>query len=73
MIATSLPRAPADIRRALIALAIASFLGLVSFAAVRSIRVECGDVYLSSDDGRLLATQGGKLLITGQRSCRLAF
>jgi hypothetical protein len=70
MVDIGLDRPPADVRR--VALAIALFLGLLSFATAQSIRFNC-DVYLSSDDGRLLATQEGKLLITGQRSCRLAF
>jgi hypothetical protein len=72
MVDIGLDRPPADVRRAWIALAIALFLGLLSFATAQSIRFNF-DVYMSSDDGRLLATQEGKLLITGQRSCRLAF
>jgi hypothetical protein len=73
MVDIGLDRAPANARRAWIALAIALFLGLLSFAAVQSIRVDCRDIYLTADDGRSLTTDNGKLLTTGQRSCRLAF
>jgi hypothetical protein len=73
MVDIGVDHAPANLSRRWIALAIVLFLGLLSFAAVRSIRIECGNVYLASQGGRLLATQAGELLTTGGRSCRLAF
>jgi hypothetical protein len=69
-IVTDANRALANVAQ-MIALAIALFLGLVSFATVLSIHVDCRDVYVTSDDGRLLTADNGRPLTTGQRSCHL--
>jgi len=59
-------------RRALIGLLLAMFLGLLSLAAVREMRVECRDVYLTDDFGRTLLSDDGQRLQPDQnRQCRL--
>ena len=65
-------RAPTNLSWAWTTLAIALFFGLLSFAAILSIRADCRDVYLASDYGRLLITDNGRPLTTDQQSCRLA-
>ena len=64
MVDIGVDRVPANAQRAWIALAIALFLGLHSFGAVQSKRIECGGVYLSTDDGRPLSADNGKILVT---------
>jgi hypothetical protein len=66
-------RAPARLRRGWIVLAIALLLGLLSFVAIRSIRIDCRDVALATDAGGPLTTDAGEPLTTGQRSCRFTY
>jgi hypothetical protein len=56
-----------------IALVIAFYLGLLSFAAVRTARFDCGDrqAYATTDSGELVTTDRGQLVTVGRRSCRL--
>jgi hypothetical protein len=55
-------------QRARIALVLALFFGLLSLAAVREMKVECGAVLLTG--GGKLLTGGGKPLTAGQH-CQL--
>jgi len=59
-------------RRALIGLLLAMFVGSLSLAAVREMRVECPDVYLTDDFGRILLSDDGQRLQPDQnKQCRL--
>ena len=59
-------------QRALIGLLLAMFLGLLSLAAVQAMRVDCRDVYLTDDFGRILLSDGGQRLQPDQnKQCRL--
>jgi len=48
--------APVVRRRVWVTLMLALLLGLLSLAAVREMKVECGPEYLTADDGATLLT-----------------
>jgi hypothetical protein len=57
----------------MIVLLVGCFLGLVSLAAVETMRVDCRDQYLTADDGVtiLTADDGVTPLTTGRQQCGL--
>jgi len=65
--------APVVRRRVWVTLMLALLLGLLSLAAVREMKVECGPEYLTADDGATLLTadDGVPLLTTGRQRCQL--
>ena len=51
---------------------LALFLGMLSFAAVRSLTVDCANEYLVADNGvTRLTSDDGQLLVTGRVWLRL--
>lgn len=55
-----------------IILALALFLGLLSFVAVREMRVDCRSQYLMlNGGGYLLLNGGGRILLNGSPQCDL--
>ncbi len=51
---------------------LALLLGLMSFAAVRSLTADCANEYLVADDGiTRLTTDDGRILVTGRVWLRL--
>jgi hypothetical protein len=65
--------APVVRRRVWVTLMLALLLGLLSLAAVREMKVECGPEYLTANDGATLLTadDGVPLLTTGRQRCQL--
>ena len=57
--------------RGLIALLLGLFLGLLSFAAVNRMKVECGPEYLVSERTGSILTGNGALLTTGRQQCQV--
>jgi hypothetical protein len=62
---------PGKVRGGWIVLAIAMLLGIITLAAARSIRIECSNVYVTTDEGRVATTDDGRFGTTDQRSCRV--
>jgi hypothetical protein len=61
---------PSKYRRAWIAILSLGFLGLMSLAAVREMKVECQAVGLTGRGGAPLVGRGGALLTAGEQ-CQL--
>jgi hypothetical protein len=61
---------PRKYRLANLAMLLLLYLGLLSFAAVNSMKVECGPAYLTLD-GEILMLDGKRLTLDGERECHV--